>query len=102
MKTLLAFLAIASAALASEKIVVVTTDEIPKVQAMLDDGWTVKAQSSTPTNGGGKYRRSVDSIHVFTLAEPSPEKQAEAAKKKAEAFAKRRAEYLAKTPKVEQ
>lgn len=96
MKTkILLFLALASASFASqpERIVIVKTGEIAKVQAMLDAGWTVKAQSSTLENG----RRLTDNaIHVFTLVPPAPSYEAAQAAQKAEDFAKRRAEYLAK------
>jgi hypothetical protein len=91
----------ASALLAFEpqRIVTAHGTDFSRVESLLKDGWTVAAQSSTPTsartaNYSATY--SLEPIHVFTLNPPTLEVKRGIAEAKAAEFAKRRAEYLAK------
>jgi uncharacterized protein YcnI len=98
-------LAICSACFASEKIVTATGTDFSNIQKMLDDGWTVKAQSSVVAktyNMAGGHDTS-ELLHVFTLAAPSDfaEREAKRAADAKAAFDRKRAEWLAKQPKVE-
>ena len=85
-------------------IILVNTEDTKPVDTLLKAGWVVKHQSVAMAPYDG-FARSYHSLIVFTLVPPAPEVTAAAqAKKEADTkalAAKRRAEWLAKQPKVE-
>lgn len=83
----------------TEKILVVTGDQTASVQALLDQGWTVKHQAITAS--GPSITRKDLCFCLITLSPPTPEtlaaaekKRAEEAEKKKQEWNKKREEYL--------
>ena len=84
-------------------IVIANSTDVSPVTRLLNDGWTVKFQSVALANMDAQ--QETQTLLVFTLTPPSDGVFAAIEAKRAvavkEAFEKKRAEWLAKQPKVE-
>lgn len=108
MRKLFVYLLLLGVAFAEEpeRVMVITNDNFTALNKALSEGWKVKHQAVAATSASNQYGAVVDrSVFLFTLTAPPAEVLAETRAKEAAvrqaAFDKRRAEFLAKQPRVE-